>query len=201
MNKKYWMSALILSAFSLVACSKKDNASTADTQNTAAQSAPAEQQNIQLNNATAEKPVEPTAEHSVAPSTTYIETKLGDKNSTVHLSKVRVVGQVLSVDLVVEPERSKGNPEYFNSLDLTIPLDQVSYIDDSTSKKFGLLKDDSGAWMMSGNVSSSDGNKLTKITTSPFPLNFKFPAPSAEAKTVSITITNLASFDGVPISR
>ena len=130
-----------------------------------------------------------------------MESKPGVGNSVVHLSKVRVVGQVLSVDVVVEPSRSNVDSKNFNVLSLNIPLDQISYIDDSNSKKMGLLKDDAGVWMVSQKPSSSNSNVLSDNMYAPFPLNFKFPAPSPEAKTVSVNITNLASFDGAVISR
>lgn len=191
MDKKIILSTLVLCGLTLAGCTKKEPAETS----TEATSSTAKTENIQVNDT---KPTETQATSQTTFTPTYIETKAGANASTVHLVSAKVVGQILSVELNVEPP--KPNQSY-DVLSIEIPLDQVSYIDDATSKKVGLLKDDAGMWMVSHQINPEYPNRLKDTLYKPFPLNFKFPAPSAEAKTVSINITNLASFDGVPISR
>ena len=71
-------------------------------------------------------------------------------------------------------------------------------IDDATSQRIGVLKDNAGEWMAS-NVS---GNSLnTDCEIKPGVIWAKFPAPPATSKTVSINLPKVGPFDGIPVTR
>jgi len=122
-----------------------------------------------------------------------IQSQPGPRGTTVALTRAGVTGDILTVALTYHGE---GNDccEYVN-------LDDVSVIDDATSQRLGVLKDDRGKWMAAP-LYESDQNQLRfDIKNGVAQVWFKFPAPSAGAKTVSINVPNVAPFDGVPIAR
>jgi hypothetical protein len=81
----------------------------------------------------------------------------------------------------------------------TVKLEQVSYVDDATAKKFGVLKDDAGAWFAApvqggDQVTFEAGGGVTRTW-------LKFPAPPATSKTVSLNIPKIGSLDGIELQR
>ena len=61
-----------------------------------------------------------------------------------------------------------------------------------------MLKDNDGKWL----ASPINGKDLwVQLANSPVIVWFKFPAPAATSKTVSINIPEVAPFDGVPVTR
>ena len=119
-----------------------------------------------------------------------IQTQPGPSGSVVTLNKVKVTGDVLTVQLTFT---GKGAVP-------VLKLDEISLIDDKTSQRIGMLKDNAGKYMASP-LSSNGENLQVNLYESPAVVWFKFPAPPATSTTVSLNIPEVAPFDGVPVSR
>ncbi len=77
-------------------------------------------------------------------------------------------------------------------------------IDDATSQRIGVLKDNEGNAMVSNlNRSSSpeNDNMMVDCTSKPGVMWAKFSAPPATSPTVSISLPGVAPFDGIPVQR
>ncbi|MBU0825266.1 MAG: hypothetical protein KKA44_15195 [Alphaproteobacteria bacterium] len=124
------------------------------------------------------------------PAQAAIQSQPGPEGSQLDLLKVAVTGDILTVTLRC------SSPEKYNSQSFNV--DKISLIDDATSQRIGVLKDDKADWMAS-NVS---GNNLsTQCGVKPGIIWAKFPAPPATSPTVSINLPKVAPFDGVPVTR
>lgn len=129
----------------------------------------------------------------IAPPITVpaIQTQPGPKGNTVALNKVAVTGNILTVSMT-----------YSGGSDccVHIPIDDVSIIDDATSQRISVLKDGTGKYMAAplesgGRNVGPDSHRSASVVW------FKFPAPPATSKTVSIAIPDVAPFDAVPVTR
>ncbi len=144
-----------------------------------------------------ERTVQQTPEDIERNRTTVAEpiaTAAGPLGVNMALESVRVTGDVLTVQL----RTSAPLVECCESE--LIDVEQVSVIDDSTAQQLGVLRDNQGNWLaapMKGG--SSDNIRLPLHETAV--LWFKFPAPPATTRTVSINIPKIAPFDGVPVTR
>jgi hypothetical protein len=129
------------------------------------------------------------------PAATTIQTNTGPDGTQVDLTRVRVTGNVLTVELSYRPA---GNDTEWVYLD----ADEVSVIDDATSQRYGILRDDSNQWMAAP-LQSASGDRLSLRLRDGRPgiIWFKFPAPPAGSSTVSINIPNVSPFDGVAVQR
>lgn len=134
----------------------------------------------------------PVEEPPVAPmaAPTVIQSQPGPDGSQVDLLKVAVTGDILTVTLRC------SSSEKFNST--AFGLKDISVIDDATSQRIAVLKDNAGEWLAS-NVAGD--NIIADCTLKPGIIWAKFAAPSAGAKTVSINFPKVAPFDGVPVAR
>ena len=129
-----------------------------------------------------------------APAVQAIATGAGPEGTQVSLVRARVTGNVLTVELSYRPSDTDYNNIYFD-------VDEVSVIDDATSQRYGVLKDNANAWMAS--PMSTDGKQI-RININkgqPSVVWFKFPAPPATSPTVSINIPEVSPFDGVAVQR
>lgn len=119
-----------------------------------------------------------------------IQTQPGPEGNSVQLNRLAVTGDILTASLTY----SGG------SCCVHIPVDQVSVIDDATSQRISVLKDNNGQWMAAPletdkrSVGPDSYNKPSVVW-------FKFPAPPAGSRTVSLTIPGVAPFDAVPVTR
>lgn len=121
-----------------------------------------------------------------------IQTQPGPNDYQVALNRVAVTGDVLTVALTYSGGKCCAYAK----------LDEVSVIDDATSQRLGVLKDNAGKWMAS--PMDSRGDRLAiglGGNDAPRQVWFKFPAPPAGSKTVSIAIPEVAPFDAVPVTR
>ena len=131
---------------------------------------------------------EPAVTPMAAP--TVIQSQPGPEGSQLDLIKVAVTGDILTVTLRC------SSTEKFNSQ--AFPLKDISVIDDATSQRIAVLKDNAGDWLASnlaGNAIMADCGAKPGIIWA------KFAAPSADAKTVSINLPKVAPFDGVPVTH
>lgn len=135
----------------------------------------------------------PTPSATPAPTpVAAIQTQPGPNNYQVALNRVAVTGDVLTVALTYSGGKCCTYPK----------LDEVSVIDDATAQRLSVLKDNSGKWMAS--PMDFRGDRLAiglGGNDSPRQVWFKFPAPPATSKTVSIALPEVAPFDAVPVTR
>lgn len=184
----------------LGACQKEE----APTQQAAEQNQPAPAQsaaNQQSGNATSgedlmrkEAPAQPAQGSAIQ----AIQSKPYNE-ATVHLTKAKVVGPILTVEFVFEPKR-KPNGEYDYVGGYEADLLDLSYIDETSAQKVGVLQDESGKFSASPTI--GDGKKLyitglSKMTA----VTLKYPAPPANTQTISIDLPKVGSFDSIPVTR
>lgn len=125
----------------------------------------------------------------VAPATA-IQSQPGPDGSQVDLIKLAVTGDILTATFRCSSQ-DRVNTESFR-------LENISLIDDATSQRISVLKDNAGNWL----ASSPAGNSImASCEAKPGIFWMKFPAPPATSKTVSINLPNTAPFDGVPVTR
>lgn len=176
-------SSLVLAAVALVACGAEP-----DPADKAAQDAAAKARPSSLAQAT------PAAPAPAAPPVQAIRTGAGPEGAQVSLVRAQVTGNVLTVELSYRPANNEWNAIYFD-------IDEVSVIDDATSQRYGVLKDDANAWMASPINSNDKQIRVQMDDGQPAVVWFKFPAPPATSQTVSINIPDVSPFDGVPLQR
>lgn len=131
-----------------------------------------------------EAPVTP-----IAPAAA-IQSQPGPDGSQVDLIKLAVTGDILTATFRCSSQ-DKINTEAFR-------VDGISIIDDATSQRISILKDNAGDWLAS---SVSGNSMMVSCEVKPGIFWAKFPAPPATSKTVSINLPNTAPFDGVPVTR
>ncbi|MGI9527801.1 MAG: hypothetical protein ACR2MS_11900 [Weeksellaceae bacterium] len=106
---------------------------------------------------------------------------------TVYLTKVKRLGQILLVELQTDMSWSHMN----------LKIDDINYIDDSTSKVYGVLKDDADKYMATPIHTQGKYLQITDGTIS----ELKFPAPPAGSKTITITFPEVGTFNEVEIQE
>lgn len=119
---------------------------------------------------------------------------------TIHLTKTKVVGQILNVEFIAVPPKD-ANGEYKGVSGGYFPLKDFHYIDETTSKKVTLLQDESGKYMANPLSGVTEDLRLEGHRRSPQALTLKFPAPPATSPTITIDFPKIGSFDSVPVSR
>lgn len=130
------------------------------------------------------------------PAATVIQSQPGPDGSQVDLLSVKVTGDILTVTLRCSSQE-KHNRE-------SLRVNQISVIDDATSQRIGVLKDNEGGAMVSNLSRSSNSDYDTMgvdCTSKPGVMWAKFAAPPATSKTVSINFPNIAPFDGIAVQR
>lgn len=147
--------------------------------------------------ADAATPSEPAAAPQTAPppASAPIAIQTGPRGSQWELSKAAVTGNVLTVQFNVRTgEENLWNP--------SLPLSDVSVVDDATSQRYSPLKDGAGKPMAAPlNTVNDQKLKLDIKKNSSGVVWVKFPAPPATSRTVSINIPEVAPFDGVAVQR
>lgn len=130
------------------------------------------------------------------PAATVIQSQPGPDGSQVDLLSVKVTGDILTVTLRCS-SAEKHNRE-------SLRVNQISVIDDTTSQRIGVLRDNEGGAMVSNLSRSSHSDYDTMgvdCTSKPGVMWAKFAAPPATSKTVSINFPNIAPFDGIAVQR
>lgn len=131
-----------------------------------------------------EAPVTP-----IAPAVA-IQSQPGPDGSQVDLIKLAVTGDILTATFRCSSQ-DKINTEAFR-------VEGISIIDDATSQRISVLKDNAGDWL----ASSVNGNSImADCEVKPGIFWAKFPAPPATSKTVSVNLPDTAPFDGIPVTR
>ena len=119
---------------------------------------------------------------------------------TIHLTKAKVVGQILSVEFIAVPPKD-ANGKYKGVSGEYFPLKDFVYIDETTSKKVTLLQDENGKYMANPLSRVSEELRLEGHQRFPQALTLKFPAPPATSPTITIDFPKVGSFESVPVSR
>lgn len=184
MSKLRWtVLAALTGAAALAGCSSRDEADNRTASTEAASSNDA-------TGVTRQVVEEPAATPAPAPAAPVLQTQPGPKGSQVTLNRVAVTGDVLTVSMT------------FVGGDCCtyIKINELSVIDDATSQRLGVLKDNAGN-PMAAPLYNDDGKELRIDATKPAVVWAKFPAPPATSRTVSIAIPQVGPFDAVPIAR
>lgn len=174
-----------LMALPMTACSVSEDpaANRADTADVAPATGGVVREEVVAEEAPAAAPMAPMA---------VMQSQPGPGGSQVDLVKVAVTGDILTVTMrCSSPE--KINTENFRVAD-------ISVIDDATSQRIGVLKDNDGKPMVS-NPAPNGEYLSTGCEVKPGVIWAKFPAPPATSKTVSINFPEVAPFDGVTVTR
>ncbi|MGF1481933.1 MAG: hypothetical protein ACFB4I_21045 [Cyanophyceae cyanobacterium] len=122
-----------------------------------------------------------------------VQTQYGPDSSEVDLMPVKVTGDVMTVTVRYRSQNQE-------SLSTRYPIAEVSYIDDATSKRYGVVQDQAGSWLASPKGSPDDSIRINIYDNSAIAW-FKFPAPPPEAQTISINIPEVSPFDGIEVER
>lgn len=136
--------------------------------------------------------VSPTPAPSPTPTAAAIQEQPGPHGSQVALTRVAVTGDVLTVQLSYN-----GGQSSFSY----VPVDRVSVIDDATSQQLSILKDGQGNPLAAPLDGTGQQVRAPIGQGAPSIVWFKFPAPPATSKTVSINVPEVGPFDGVPVTR
>lgn len=183
MTRRALMVRVLAGGIAIAGCSVRD-----DGNQTATQAPAASETAIGV---TREDVAAPTPTPVAAPPAPAIQTQAGPKGNSVALNRVAVTGDILTVSMTFS-----GSEDCCAH----IKVDDVSVIDDATSQRIGVLKDNTGKYMAA--PLESDGRTVgPESYKSPSVLWFKFPAPPVTSKTVSIAIPGVAPFDAVPVTR
>ena len=165
----------------LAACGQPDAAQTDAA-------APA-QGEVARTTAEAPAPVAPSAPSAA------IQTQDGPEGSRVSLTRAQVTGDILTVQLRYEKTTDP-------SLGARFSVEEVNVVDDATAQRYGVLRDQEQRWQASPLQSpTSDYTLFSARIGAPAVVWFKFPAPPATSKTVSINIPGVGPFDGVTVQR
>jgi hypothetical protein len=192
MNKPLIALSLLLLSLA-TGCGQKPAEETASTTTTTAPaptaSAPAEAGVVRTESAK-EAPVAP------APAAPALDTQPGPRDTQVALTKALVRGDILTVEV-----QYRMNPGVDNTPIIYEKIEQVNYIDDATSKKYGVLKDQDGIYMASPLRSDSKELRVATSKNSPAVATFRFAAPPASSQTISLSIPEVGSFNGIALQR
>jgi glucose/arabinose dehydrogenase len=171
-------------AAALAGCSGQDAAEQA--------TAPAPEATAAADAGVVREEIAPAPTPTPAPMVAAIQTQPGPRGYQAALTRATVTGDILTIALAFTGGKCCAHPD----------VDEISLIDDATSQRIGVLKDNSGKWMAGPmsiskrqlNIGNGSGDAPTQVF-------LKFPAPPATSKTVSLTIPEVAPFDAVPVTR
>lgn len=138
--------------------------------------------------------VEPETSPELTPQLTSepVQTQFGPNGSEVDLMTAKVTGDIMTVTL-----RYRTLPN--ESMRTNYSIEEVSYIDDATSTRYGVVQDQTDAWLAS--PKNAVGNISININNDSEIAWFKFPAPPPTAQTISINVPEVSPFDGVSVER
>ncbi len=186
--RRTWGGMSLIVAAALVGCSAPRD----DTQANA--SASETKDDVSAGGAGVTRELVPAATPSASPvaqiQAPAIQTQPGPKGNNVALNRVAVTGDILTVSMTF----SGG------TCCVHMRIEDVSVIDDATSQRIGVLKDNAGKYMAAP-LESNGTSVSPESWRTPSVVWFKFPAPPATSKTVSIALPGVAPFDAVPVTR
>lgn len=120
--------------------------------------------------------------------------------TTVHLTKARVAGPILTVEFVFEPPRKPdGKYDYVNSYEAK--FEELAYIDEASAQKVSILQDENGKYSGSPTLGSLGDTLYVSGSGNMTTVTLKYPAPPEQTQTISITLPKIGSFDGITITR
>lgn len=193
MIRFYRSSAWLLAAvLPLGACSDADSERTQKA--SATEDGTASTSGVTRAEIAASTPPEPAMQPM--PAQVAIQSQPGPDGAQVDLLKVAVTGDILTVTMRCSSE-DRHNTEMFRITD-------ISVIDDATSQRLGVLKDNAGNALVSKFNKGAQPQydyMSAQCEQKPGVIWAKFPAPPSTTKTVSINFPEVAPFDGVPVTR
>lgn len=209
-SKILTVSALSVLCF-LTACKKEPNPTPEPVSPQVEQLAPAQPETAAPSQQTAQPQTVPPSsgeslirEPAAAPGSNQetmqaIQTKTMG-NNTIHLVKAKVVGAILHVEFIAVPPK-KGDGSYESIPGSSHKLADFDYIDEATSKKVGLLQDESGKYMADPLGAGGKEIRIPGYSRQPQTISLKFPAPPETSPTITIDFPGVGAFDSVPVSR
>jgi hypothetical protein len=144
------------------------------------------------------------AEEPAEPSAPALSTQSGPKGFQVDLTRAEVNGAILTVEFRYRnTNKNPNDPSRFSATYDDYEIGDVNYIDDNTSKKYTVLKDEQDKYMASPTESYAPKKINVKADSEGNPVNvfFRFPAPPADTKTISITVPGAGAFNGITVTR
>lgn len=178
---------LALIAGCLLACNSADKSTNQPTTETS----------TSVNGPETTPNTESVMEHPYAPPPAILSSRKGPDDSQVDLLKAQVKGNILTVELQYK-RGSEAKPIASN-----YAIDQVSVVDEATAKTYSVLNDQSSNYMASP-LRTDQGKQrinISALNDSLVSVWFKFPAPPVGTKTISITIPEVGTYRGIPLSR
>jgi hypothetical protein len=125
-----------------------------------------------------------------------VATRQGPDGLEVDLTRVGFAGDLMTVEL--RYRNPTANEIWLD----TFSIEQVSFIDDATSKRYGVVKDQSGQYMASPLSGGKEYINPHYVKERGYSIVwFKFPAPPPSTQTISINIPKVSPFDGIRIQR
>ena len=108
--------------------------------------------------------------------------------STMDITNIEIVGDIMTVEFRLTDREGSS----FESID----LDQVSYIEDQTSRMVNILQNNDGQYVAS--PLSHNGSRIMVRTKNGIGW-FKFPRPAEGVTTISLTIPEAGALNGLPV--
>jgi hypothetical protein len=140
-------------------------------------------------------PAPPAEPPPPSPADAVIQTQEGSPGHVhVDLTRVQVTGDVLTAQL-----RFRNTSESHGFTMVTFPVDEVSYIDDATTRRYGVLVDEAGSPMAAPLQGESVWMDLRGGQSAV--VWFRFAAPEPHTQTISLNVPGVGPFDRVPVSR
>lgn len=136
---------------------------------------------------------------AAAPTIQAMQSKLYNE-TTVHLTKARVAGPILTVEFVFEPKR-KPDGKYGYVDNYQANFEELAYIDEASAQKVSVLQDGNGKYSGSPSLGEKGQKLYISGSSHMMTVTLKYPAPPAETQTISITLPKVGSFDGIAITR
>lgn len=192
MKKATLSTPIIFSALVLGACSN-GNKPNADTKDTA----------VVVNKVEATTKDTVVKDAPAAASAAPLSTQSGPNGFEIDLTKADVNGSILTVEFKYRnTKKSSTNVGKFDYISSVYKASAVNYIDDATAKKYSVLKDQDGKYMASPlqNNSTEDVMVRSDGDGTPAMAYFRFPAPPAGTKTISVSIPEAGAFNGIPVT-
>ena len=183
MRVSYIAAALgVPAALALTACSASDDGDVVDPVRET-QGSPVER--VAAQPASLPAPADGTGSDAIVP----LASEPGPRGTMVDLQKADVTGDILTVQIGIRNGRANQS----------VPIEEISIIEDATAKRIGVLKDDGGQWLASPLQGARNERLFLKGEGDVAWIKFAAPDPSAQ--TISIGIPEVGSFDGIPVRR
>ncbi|SFO81790.1 hypothetical protein SAMN04488060_0027 [Qipengyuania nanhaisediminis] len=123
-----------------------------------------------------------------APAPQAIKTVPFARGSTMDITNIEIVGDIMTVEFRLTDREGNWTQN--------IDLDQVNYIEDQTSRMVSVLQNNDGQYVAS--PLTANGSSV-RVQTRDGIGWFKFPRPAEGVTTISLSIPEAGSLNGLPV--